>query len=73
MRKIEQACGEHFEGEELDLSGAKILCCLFHNCKITFTAPAVSYQNQFLECEFNVPAAEVWRWLMSAIPSSMDA
>jgi len=73
MRKIEQAYGEHFDGEELDLSGATIMLCLFHKCKITFTSPAVSYQNCFSECEINVPVGDVWQWLISAIPPSMEA
>jgi hypothetical protein len=70
MRRITQAYGESFQDEELDLSGATILNCVFQRCKITFNEPATSYQPQFVECAFNVPSTEVWKWLRAAIPSS---
>ena len=33
-RKITSAYGEHFQGESLDVSGAKLLGCTFTNCNI---------------------------------------
>jgi hypothetical protein len=68
MRKIDKAYGQFFDNEELDLSGATILNCSFHACKIELHAPAWSYQNSFDDkYAFNVAAQEIWRYLVNPV------
>jgi hypothetical protein len=79
-RRITKAYGEHFENEDIDLSGATILNCSFINCRIKLTEPAFSYQPIFDHCTFDVLEDGVWKkivapeaakWLHSAFPQGI--
>jgi hypothetical protein len=70
MRKVTEAYGEHFQDEDLDLSGATILNCSFHKCQITFNKPATVHQPIFQQCTFSVPVDDVGKWLIPAMQDS---
>jgi hypothetical protein len=67
-RKIVKAYGEVFKGQDLDVSGATILNCVFDDCRITLDRKAVSGSNIFQGCTFTVPSGDVWDWLTPALP-----
>jgi hypothetical protein len=64
-RKITNAYVEHFENEDLDLSGATILNCSFVNCRIKVSEPSFSYQSIFDHCTFDVLEDGVWRKIVA--------